>query len=103
MKRRAPVLRLAFVCCVVAPFLSRAQEAAARPCLRRQGALRGTKGAQRLELERRIRLLEERNTQEVYVVKDQVTDSTETFLKQTEINGYVSSLVFLQFQSAGQQ
>jgi len=48
-------------------------------------------------LERRLSLLEEKSTQDVYVAKSDVPDSTVSFLKQTEINGYVSSSYFYNF------
>lgn len=48
-------------------------------------------------LERRLSLLEEKGSQDVYVVKEQIPEPTMTFLKQTEINGYVSSSYFYNF------
>jgi len=48
-------------------------------------------------MERRLSLLEEKSTQDVYVAKSDVPDSTVSFLKQTEINGYVSSSYFYNF------
>jgi hypothetical protein len=48
-------------------------------------------------LERRLTLLEEKSTQDVYIAKSDVPDSTVSFLKQTEINGYVSSSYFYNF------
>jgi hypothetical protein len=48
-------------------------------------------------MERRLSLLEEKGTQDVYVAKSDVPDSTVSFLKQTEINGYVSSSYFYNF------
>jgi hypothetical protein len=48
-------------------------------------------------MERRLSLLEGKSTQDVYLVKADVPDSTIQFLKQTEINGYVSSSYFYNF------
>ena len=49
------------------------------------------------ELERRISLLEDHATQDVYVAKENVPESTLKFLKQTEIDGYVSGSYFYNF------
>ena len=49
------------------------------------------------ELERRISLLEDHATQDVYVAKETVPESTLKFLKQTEIDGYVSGSYFYNF------
>ena len=52
-------------------------------------------------LERRLSLLEDRSTGDVFVVKADIPDSTIAFLKQTEINGYVSSSYFYNFNHPG--
>jgi hypothetical protein len=48
-------------------------------------------------LERRLTLLEQKSTQDVYLAKSDMPDATVSFLKQTEINGYVSSSYFYNF------
>jgi hypothetical protein len=48
-------------------------------------------------LERRLSLLEDKSTQGVYMVKEDLPEATLTFLKQTEIDGYVSGSYFYNF------
>ena len=49
------------------------------------------------ELERRVRLLEEHGTQDLYVVKESLPEATLNFLSQTEISGLVSASYFYNF------
>lgn len=49
------------------------------------------------DLERRLSLLEQRSTQDVYVVKEKVPEGTLKFLQQTELSGYVAGSYFYNF------
>lgn len=49
------------------------------------------------DLEKRIGLLEAHNTQDVYIAKEKVPESTVTFLQQVELSGFVSGSYFYNF------
>lgn len=51
------------------------------------------------ELERRLRLLEEKDAADVYVKQESVPESTLSFIKQTEISGFVSASYFYNFNT----
>lgn len=110
MKIIVAVVCLISVLTFVTPFVSRADDGSAAPAsptssgepdwrkmYEEQKRVNEEEKKQNDQLARRLSLLEEKNTQDVYVAKADLPDSTVTFLKQTEINGYVSSSYFYNF------
>jgi hypothetical protein len=83
---------------VFAPFTSRADDAAAGPTTAPDWKKLYEEQKQRNDsLEKRLSILEDKSTQGVYVVTEDIPEATLTFLKQTEIDGYVSASYFYNF------
>ena len=106
MKSIIAVVCLALVVSLVAPFISRADDASSSTNAPDTKAPDWQKMYEEQkkrtdDLERRLSVLEDKNTQDVYVVKEDLPESTMKFLKQTEIDGYVSSSYFYNFNRPG--
>jgi hypothetical protein len=90
-KRSVVIVCLAFLVAVSIPRWSRADEAVDYKKLYEEQKQRTD------DLEKRIGLLEAHNTQDVYIAKEKVPESTVTFLQQVELSGYLAASYFYNF------
>ncbi|HUJ08623.1 MAG TPA: outer membrane beta-barrel protein [Verrucomicrobiae bacterium] len=99
MKNIIVVVCLALMMAVITPFVSRADTAAPESSTSTPDWKQMYEEQKKRtdDLERRLSVLEDKSTQDVYVVKEQVPESTLKFLKQTELDGYVSASYFYNF------
>ena len=101
MKRAATVVCLVSLLSVSTAFFVRADGASSAPPTSTTETdwkkLYEEQKEHNASLERRLSLLEEKSTQDLYLAKSDMPDATVSFLKQTEINGYVSSSYFYNF------
>lgn len=100
MKNIVTVVCLVSVLTVVIPFTSRADDAASTPA----GASDWKKMYEEQKqhndaLERRLSILEEKDKAEPYLTKESVPETTQNFLKGTELSGYVSASYFYNFNN----
>jgi hypothetical protein len=85
---------------VVNPFVSRADVApSARQSPPDYKQLYEEQRQRNDQLERRISILEEKDTAEPYLTKESVPEATQNFLMGTELSGYVSASYFYNFNS----
>jgi len=102
MKSIATALCVASVLTVVTPFALQADEGSAStnnpPDWKK---LYEEQKERNNSLEKRLSILEDKSTQDVYVVKEKVPEATLKFLQQTAIDGYVSSSYFYNFNRPG--
>ncbi len=102
MKSIATALCVASVLTVVTPFALQADEGSAStnnpPDWKK---LYEEQKEWNNSLEKRLSILEDKSTQDVYVVKEKVPEATLKFLQQTAIDGYVSSSYFYNFNRPG--
>jgi hypothetical protein len=102
MKSIATALCVASVLSVVTPFALQADEGSAStnnpPDWKK---LYEEQKERNNSLEKRLSILEDKSTQDVYVVKEKVPEATLKFLQQTAIDGYVSSSYFYNFNRPG--
>ena len=93
--------RSVVVVCLLAmliPILARADEAPAPPASEPDfKKLYEEQKKRNDELERRLSLVEQRSTQDLYVAKEKVPEGTIKFLQQTELSGFVSASYFYDF------
>lgn len=101
MKSIATALCVASVLTVVIPFSSRGDDASAPASATDWKKLYEEQKHRNDSLEKRLSLLEDKSTQDVYVVKEKVPESTMKFLQQTEIDGYVAASYFYNFNQPG--
>ncbi len=94
MKNIVAAVCLISVVTVVTPFVSRADDASSAPDWKK---LYEEQKQRTDSLEKRLALLEDKSTQDLYLAKEKIPESTVDFLKKTEINGYVSSSYFYNF------
>ena len=99
MKSIATVVCVASVLAILVPFTLRADDASSGPADWKK--LYEEQKQRNDSLERRLSLLEDKSTQDVYVAKEKVPESTLKFLQQTEIDGYVSASYFYNFNQPG--
>lgn len=101
MKKIVTVVCLVSVLTVVTPFTSRADDASTSAGAPDWKKLYEEQKQRNDSLEKRLSLLEDKGTQDVYVVKENVPESTLKFLKETKIDGYVSGSDFYNFDRPG--
>ena len=98
MKSIVTAVCVASVLTVATPFVSRADDASSASATTPDWKKMYEEQKDRNDsLEKRLSLLEDKSTQGVYVVKEDIPDSTFSFLKKTEIDGYVSASYFYNF------
>ncbi|HUI06381.1 MAG TPA: outer membrane beta-barrel protein [Verrucomicrobiae bacterium] len=98
MKSVVTAVCVASLLTVVPPFASRADEGSSTPAGETDWKKMYEEQKERNDsLEKRIAILEDKSTQGVYVVTEDIPESTLGFLKKTEIDGYLSASYFYNF------